>query len=350
MKAREHVNSHAPSRPAGPSRSAATPTKMEPDAPARSLPATKEFDLSARLGVVGSHMSRTVVTIGRKTPLVEACRLMTERRIGCVVVVDGAGEPLGLVSERDVVRRFARRQPLGVTVEAVMNRPLLTAEPDEPILHALERMRENHIRRLVVVDGGRRLAGIITQTDILESSSRRLVDLAGRQTKLVEAARRDDLTGLFNRRAFNSFFQMELGRTRRYGGLMALVMFDLDHFKRVNDLFGHDAGDEVLRVFSRLLRDHCREVDIPARYGGEEFLVLMPAVGTRAAALFAERVRKDLAATEIRCGEARMHVTVSGGVCKWSTAADSLRAMLKLADQAMYKAKHTGRNRVCVSK
>jgi diguanylate cyclase (GGDEF)-like protein len=323
---------------------------VEPDAPARSLPATKEFDLSSRLGVVGSHMSRTVVTIGRRTPLVEACRLMTERRIGCVVVVDEDNAPMGLVSERDVVRRFARRQPLGLPVEGVMNRPLLTAKAGEPILHALERMRENHIRRLVVIDDAGKLAGIITQTDILEASSRRLVDLAGRQVKLAEAARRDDLTGLFNRRAFNSFFQMELGRTRRYGGLMALVMFDLDHFKRVNDQYGHEAGDDVLRVFSKLLKDHCREVDTPARYGGEEFMVLMPAVGTRAAALFAERVRKELAATEVRCGEVRVRVTVSAGVCKWSTATDSLRAMLKMADEAMYKAKHTGRNRVCVSK
>src|SRR5512137_413073 len=100
MKARTQMTSHSAPRPAGPSRPAAPSAEMEPDAPARSLPATKEFDLSARLGVVGSHMSRTVVTIGRRTPLVEACRLMTERRIGCVVVVDGDGAPVGLVSER----------------------------------------------------------------------------------------------------------------------------------------------------------------------------------------------------------------------------------------------------------
>jgi diguanylate cyclase (GGDEF)-like protein len=322
--------------------------RAEPEAPPRTIPATSQFNLSARLGSVGAHMSRAVVTIPPETPLIEACRLMAERRIGCVVVASGP-EPLGLVSERDVVRRFARRQGLSVPVSQVMNRPLLTTVPGEPVLDALERMRDHHIRRLVVVDERGALVGIITQTDILEASSRRLVDLAGRHVKMAEAARRDELTGLFNRRAFNNFFQIELGRTRRYGGLMAMVMFDLDHFKKVNDRYGHDAGDHVLREFTRILRANCREVDIPARYGGEEFLVLMPALGTRAAALFAERIRRELAAAEMRHGEHNFRLTVSAGVCKWSKAADSLTAMHKLADQALYKAKNSGRNRVCVA-
>ena len=140
----------------------------EGEAPPRSLPGTSHFNLSARLGTVGAHMSRTIVTIPPETPLAEACRLMTERRIGCVVVTSD-GKPQGLVSERDVVRRFARRQALSVPVCQVMNRPLLTTVPGQPVLEALERMRENHIRRLVVIDGDGRLAGIITQTDILEA-------------------------------------------------------------------------------------------------------------------------------------------------------------------------------------
>jgi len=266
------------------------------------------------------------------------------------VVAAADGVPVGIVSERDVVRRFAARGPLGVPVEQVMARPLLTATSREPAAHALERMREHHIRRLVVVDGDGRLAGIITQTDLLEASRRQLAELSDRHVKLTEAARRDELTGLYNRRAFNNFFQIELGRARRYGGLLALALFDLDHFKQVNDTHGHDAGDEVLRAFARLLQGNCREVDVAARYGGEEFLVLMPAVGTRAAAIFAERTRKELSGVELgAAGGRRFRVTVSAGVCKWTLQADSLRAMLKLADEAMYQAKHSGRNRVCVA-
>jgi len=322
------------------------------------LPAAKAPEVSGpahtsphgRLGAVGAYMSRSVVTVRPGAPLAEACRLMAERRIGAVVVAGEDDVPVGIVSERDMVRRFAKRQPLGVAVEQVMARPLLTAAPKEPAAHALERMRENHIRRLVVVDSGGRLAGIITQTDILEASRRTLAELADRHVKLTEAVRRDELTGLYNRRAFNNFFQIELGRTRRYGGLLALALFDLDHFKKVNDTHGHDAGDEVLRAFARLLQGNCREVDVAARYGGEEFLVLMPAVGTRAAAIFAERTRKELSGVEMRAaGGRRFRVTVSAGVCKWTLQADSLRAMLKLADQAMYKAKNSGRNRVCVA-
>ncbi|MFH1022397.1 MAG: diguanylate cyclase [Planctomycetota bacterium] len=303
-----------------------------------------------RLATVGTYMSRTVVAVAPKTPLVEACRLMADRRIGSVVVVGADNVPVGIVSERDVVRRFAKRQTLGVPVGQVMARPLITAAPGEQALLALERMRQRHIRRLVVVDDDGKLSGIITQTDVLEASRRTLAELADRHVRLAEAARRDDLTGLFNRRAFNNFSQIELGRTRRYGGLLALVLFDLDHFKRVNDVHGHETGDGVLRVFAELLKANCREVDIAARYGGEEFLVLMPAVGTRAAAIFAERVRKELEAREIHAADGRtFRVTASAGVCKWSLQNDSLRVILRRADEALYKAKNTGRNRVCVA-
>ena len=324
------------------------PAKTSAREPAQAA-ASPRSSPHGRLGSVGAYMSRAVVTVSPGSSLAEACRLMAERRIGAVLVAGDDGTPLGLVSERDVVRRFARRAPLGVPVEQVMARPLLTTAPAELAAHALELMRENHVRRLVVVDDSGKLAGIITQTDILEASRRALAELADRHVRLTEAVRRDELTGLFNRRAFNNFFQIELGRTRRYGGLLALVMFDLDHFKRVNDQHGHEAGDEALVAFARLLQANCREVDVAARYGGEEFLVLMPAVGTRAAAILAERVRKELGSLELRCGERRLRVTVSAGVCKWTPHADGLRAMLRLADEALYKAKNSGRNRVCVA-
>jgi diguanylate cyclase (GGDEF)-like protein len=297
---------------------------------------------------VGAYMTRAVITVGPSMPLEEVCRRMISDNISCVVVAED-GKPLGLISERAVVRRVSAGKSTGVIARRAMSAPLLTCSPRATLAGALEKMRENHVRRLGVVRSGK-LAGIITQSDLLEATNRQLAELSREHGQLRAAAMRDELTSLYNRRAFNEFFKEELGRVRRYGGLLALVLFDLDRFKEVNDRYGHDAGDEVIRAFARVLRDCTREVDVVARYGGEEFVTLMPAAGTRAGRIFAERVRRVLAAKEIRTSGGRLRITVSAGVCKFTRHNSSIRAMLKSADRSMYRAKHTGRNRVCVAR
>ena len=270
---------------------------------------------------------------------------MISDNISCVVVAE-KGKPLGLISERAVVRRVGAGKSITVSAKRAMSSPVLTCSPRATLARALEKMRENHVRRLGITRRGK-LVGIITQSDLLEATNRQLAELSREHGQLRAAAMRDELTSLYNRRAFNEFFKEELSRVRRYGGLLALVLFDLDHFKQVNDRYGHDAGDEVLRAFARVLRKCAREVDVVARYGGEEFVALMPAAGTRAGRIFAERVRRDLAGKTVRTSGGKLRVTTSAGVCKFTRHAGSMRAMLKQADLAMYKAKHTGRNRVC---
>jgi diguanylate cyclase (GGDEF)-like protein len=297
---------------------------------------------------VGAYMTRAVITVPPRMPLDEVCRRMISDNISCVVVAE-RGRPLGLISERAVVRRLGAGKSMEVSARRAMSAPLLTCSPRATLAGALERMRENHVRRLGVTREGR-LVGIITQSDLLEATNRQLAELSREHGQLRAAAMRDELTGLYNRRAFNEFFKEELGRVRRYGGLLALVLFDLDHFKQVNDRYGHDAGDAVLRAFARILNDCSREVDLVARHGGEEFAVLMPAAGTRAARIYAERVRRVLGKARIRAGRQQLAVTTSAGACKFTRHAGSMRAMFKQADRAMYKAKHTGRNRVCVAR
>jgi len=310
-------------------------------------PAAKASAPGRREATVGAYMTRAVVAVTPETPLPRACRVMLDHKISCVVVADGE-RPLGLISERTLTRRVGLGKPLEVPARSAMSSPPLCCPPDRTLAEALEDMRARHVRRLLVTEGGR-LAGIITQGDLLEASRRQLAELAERHGRLRETARRDELTGLYNRRAFDSAFGRELGRVRRYGGLLSLAVFDLDHFKAVNDRFGHQAGDEVLRRFAATLRDCCREVDVPARHGGEEFAVMLPAAGTRAAAVYAERVRRETAALEVPAGGERLRVTVSAGVCKWTRATDSMRAMLAAADRELYRAKRAGRNRVCVA-
>jgi diguanylate cyclase (GGDEF)-like protein len=335
---------HGRAREQGPGTEGGSPRL--PAAPARVPADGAEAHPAA---TVGAYMTRAVVTATPDMPLRDVCRLMIEHDISCVVVAEG-GRPLGLISERTVVRRLARDRGLDVPANRAMSRPVRTCPPRTGLTHALDTMREMHIRRLAVVGGDGSLVGIITQSDLLEATNRQLADLTRAHGQLRQTAMRDELTGLYNRRAFNEAFRTELERARRYGGLLAMVLFDLDHFKLVNDRFGHAAGDDVLRRFARIVSGCCRDVDVPARPGGEEFAVLVPAAGTRAARVYAERVRRETEAMMFHHAGQQFRVTVSAGVCKWTRSVSSMRAMMAEADKAMYQAKRSGRNRVCVAR
>ncbi len=156
---------------------------------------------------------------------------------------------------------------------------------------------------------------------------------------------RDPLTNLYNRR-----FVMESGRgfaamNRRYGNELHLIMLDLDHFKRINDSYGHAAGDEVLKGLAEVLRGIVRQSDVAARIGGEEFLILLPQTGAEAAYNIANRIRDAVAAASFS-GVPRK-VTVSLGVVGLK-ADESFEAALERADACLYQSKHSGRNRVTV--
>lgn len=164
-----------------------------------------------------------------------------------------------------------------------------------------------------------------------------------------ELATTDPLTGVYNRRTFKDLAEPNLTRSRRSHLPVSLLMLDLDHFKRTNDTFGHLAGDDVLKAFSELVRNCLRQDDLLARYGGEEFVILLPATSQFAATALAERIRERTASMPLEAAGHRVRVTVSVGVA--SEAGDtlpSLESMLGRADEALYKAKAEGRNRVVV--
>ncbi|MBI4204832.1 MAG: GGDEF domain-containing protein [Betaproteobacteria bacterium] len=155
----------------------------------------------------------------------------------------------------------------------------------------------------------------------------------------------DPLTGVFNRRTFIELAEQELARSRRAGTSLALMMLDLDHFKRVNDTYGHLTGDEVLVSFTRLIKDCVRRGDLVVRYGGEEFCVLLPGTSLSAATALAERIRATCAARELTAKSFR--VTASIGLTAYAGGIDAtLGDLLARADEALYRAKDEGRNRV----
>ncbi len=169
------------------------------------------------------------------------------------------------------------------------------------------------------------------------------------QDMLIEYARIDPLTELWNRRALMDRLGQEWAQIQRNGGSIACIMADIDHFKRVNDTYGHRIGDEVLRRVAKVLAGHCRQSDLPVRYGGEEFAVLLPDGDAESAAGLAERCRKEIEDTHVKVGEEDVSVTVSFGVAD-NDGLPSAEALIESADVALYQAKNAGRNRVAVAR
>ena len=156
-------------------------------------------------------------------------------------------------------------------------------------------------------------------------------------------ARTDALTGLANRRTLFEGLQREIARADRSAERLSVIMADLDHFKSINDLYGHGTGDLVLGRAAAVFGSQLRPYDLAARYGGEEFVLLLPGAPTDAAIAVAERIRKDVA--EIKIPECPRQITVSLGVASWMTG-EAAEGFVARADAALYNAKRTGRNRV----
>ena len=204
----------------------------------------------------------------------------------------------------------------------------------------------------------------VSLSEVFESANRRVFEI---EEALTNEARTDSLTGLRNRRALVEFAAVELSRSQRAGTPLAVILIDIDHFKQVNDRFGHDAGDSVIRAIGELLQAEVRNTDALARWGGEEFLVVLPATSEQQAANLAERMRVSVANASIpireMVGAINVTTTVSLGVAAITSPAafdngastgtdDHLHRwsnLLKAADDFLYRAKETGRNRVIAS-
>jgi len=165
----------------------------------------------------------------------------------------------------------------------------------------------------------------------------------------LELAVTDQLTGLHNRRYMTGQLGALVARAVKGGEPTSALLIDIDHFKKINDNFGHDAGDEVLREFALRVASNVRAIDLPCRYGGEEFVVIMPDTNIEAAERIAERIRMHVAGTPFRLanGAELLTVTISIGVAATAGETDTPAALLKRADEAVYEAKAAGRNKVC---
>jgi diguanylate cyclase (GGDEF)-like protein len=176
----------------------------------------------------------------------------------------------------------------------------------------------------------------------------RTASLEAAVERLNELASTDYLTGIINRRHFQDVAQRELVRLGRYGNSASLILFDLDHFKQVNDRYGHEAGDAVLRDVVGEVQEVVRPMDMFGRYGGEEFLILLPDTGAEIARQVAERMRRKVEESHSVYRGQQIRVTISLGIAQWN-GRDDLSELIRQADSALYQAKKAGRNRVELS-
>jgi two-component system cell cycle response regulator len=313
------------------------------------------------------------------------------RRVG---IISGAGARLAGVGGRVLIVDDNERQAERLATEiAVEHRPVVEADPEKAhltakgpvdlvIVNAASRgfdglrfaaqLRSHEPTRnlpiLAVIDSDDRERAVkaleIGVNDVLsrpidpeelaarvrsQIKRKRYTDmLRSNLDQSLEAAVTDQLTGLHNRRYMTSQLEPLVARATRGGEPVAALMLDIDHFKKINDSFGHDVGDEVLREFAVRLASNVRAVDVPCRYGGEEFVVVMPDTTLADAHRIAERIRLHVSGSPIRVagGKEILNITISIGVAATLGEGDTPEALLKRSDEAVYEAKASGRNKV----
>jgi two-component system cell cycle response regulator len=231
------------------------------------------------------------------------------------------------------------------SLERTRNVPILVvveAEDNARLLRGLEIGINDYLGR--PVDPNEMLARVRTQIRKRRYGAR----LRDNVQLSMELAITDPLTGLHNRRYMESHVTTLVEQALARGKPLALLVIDIDYFKAVNDVHGHDAGDDVLREFATRVKKSIRGIDLACRYGGEEFVIVMPETDMAVAAIVAERIRRRIASEPfaIRAGAAALDVTISIGLAALSGVEDTAAQILKRADQALYRAKRDGRNRV----
>ncbi len=284
----------------------------------------------------------------------EVLGYMKDSQSDCVIIQEGM-KAVGILTSKDVLRCIGSEDHHAMCVKEVMSSPVETLSQRASISEGLEYLRRRPYKRIVVVDDDGAVTGIVTQQDLISRTylkwSQLMQDhfkqfeeitqiLQQKNKHLTQLATKDPLTGIHNRHMFGELFSKELSIFKRHGSKLSLMMLDLDHFKNINDTYGHNIGDAVLKEFAALVTSSVREADIFARWGGEEFVLLLRNAGCEEAFGVGEKIRILLENSDF--GEVDK-VTCSIGITEIQLE-DTLESAMERADSAMYRAKTQGRN------
>lgn len=314
---------------------------------------------------IAQLMTAQPESVGIHTFIFDAAAYMSKCRYSCLVVVDEHTFPIGIITERDIVRLYSQKQFDGnLTVGDLMTSPVTTFDVEGCLFDAMVLVRAEKIRHLPVVNDEGVLVGLLTQTDLTQayffiieqqrSLLKRLVD--ERTTELQEVneelqslALEDALLSLGNRRAMEVDFDHTHSASVRYDRVYSVMMIDVDYFKKYNDAFGHQKGDETLVKIARTISSCARDSDRIYRYGGEEMLLLLPETPLDGSLKLAQRIVDSVADLNIDHPESSHgKITISVGVHCYrppgNTATDGWLDVVNQADERLYAAKELGRN------
>ncbi len=283
-----------------------------------------------------SGAARKVVSVSPTTSLRETAQILLRHKIGAALVLDDADHLLGIVSERDLVPVIANYTDglADAPVSTIMTHEVITCEPTDEVAFVLQLMRTKGIRHMPVVQNGK----------LLSMLSIRALTTAYEHLQVV--ANTDPLTAVSNRRPFLKTLRQEFEAAIAMEEPFSLAMLDIDHFKKVNDTYGHDVGDRVLKDISALLIDQFRSIDLVGRLGGEEFALVFPKTPRSGAKVACERLMNSIRDTRFDVQDEAVKITVSMGLATRTPEIPSDTALLKRADVALYQAKRTGRDRL----
>jgi diguanylate cyclase (GGDEF)-like protein len=286
--------------------------------------------------------------------MVEVLDYMKDSFSDCVIIQEGKNA-VGILTSKDVLKFIGDAKDEGMRISEVMSSPVKTLSDKASISEGLEYLRKSSFKRIVVTDRNQHVVGIVTQQDLISRTylkwSQLMQDhfkqfeeitqiLQQRNQHLSELATKDSLTEIHNRHMFAELFAKELSMLKRHATKLALVMIDLDHFKRINDTYGHNIGDFVLKHFACLVSSSVREADMFARWGGEEFVLLLRNAGCDEAYRVSEKIRSLIEAQDF---DGAGRVTCSIGITEVAED-DTIQSAIERADSAMYAAKDAGRN------
>ena len=281
-----------------------------------------------------------VKSIGPDTPVCETASKLLEYQVGALVVTD-TNKMVGIISERDLVQIVANPDPKAaeVPVSELMTRSVITCGPDDEVSFVLHQMTEHAIRHMPVLETGE-LVGVLSIRELTKAYELLQIE-----------ANTDPLTQVSNRRPFLNKLDEEFERAVRFEHPISVAMIDIDHFKSVNDTYGHSGGDTALRDFSALLISEFRTIDLVGRLGGEEFAVLFPETDLEGAKIACERLQKNIRALKVKVGnEVSIKITASIGLSAACKGTLDGPAMLRRADELLYQAKSNGRDCTVIDK
>jgi diguanylate cyclase (GGDEF)-like protein len=292
-----------------------------------------------------TNPNKTVVTVITKQP--DAAR-DGESREGCLVIIygDDLGRRVPLGSEPTVLGRSSKCDVQLDQESVSRNHARISRQRSHYVIRDLGSTNGTYVNdelvdEVVLRDGDQLKIGRTIFKFIVSGNME-----AQYHEEIYRLMTVDGLTELHNKRYFNEAIEREASRSRRYQRTFSLVLFDIDHFKRINDTYGHLAGDSVLRQLGALVRSRVRRDDVPARTGGEEFSVIVPEVGREGALQLAEKLRAAVQSATFRFEGTQIPVTISVGVAEWSEEMQDPQELVKRADEHLYAAKRGGRNQV----